>query len=91
MSEHLLLHGTPKIWSKWWLTLPPPPHPNPPTAHTTHTHTVFSGAENTDASVLDDYRKVSINSVSIVYDDTNLEKAIPETVIEEDEQKEEAS
>ena len=59
---------------------PPPPH--------THTHalTGFSGAENTDASVLDDYRKVSI-----VYDDTNLEKAIPERVIEEDEQKEEAS
>lgn len=49
-----------------------------------------SDAANTAISVLDYSRKESINSVSIAHDD-NMEKAIPATVIEEEEQKEEIS
>lgn len=49
-----------------------------------------SDAANTAISVLDYSRKESINSVAIAHDG-NIEKAIPATVIEEEEQKKDIS
>ena len=81
------LHGTPLMWAKWfwWLTVLPLHPPSPPLRHG------FSDAANTNLSILGDSRKTSINEVSFAHDDISLEKAIPETVNEEDEIKGEES
>ena len=63
---------------RWWCTLLSPSPAGCPCA------------ANTAISVLDYSRKESINSVVIAHDG-NIEKAIPATVIEEEEQKKDIS